>query len=55
MTRTRSEYDANRYMAATACNAYRPQIPALYQQRDRINWAGVAWLLLACAAAGWLL
>lgn len=54
MTRTRSEYDANRYMAATSCDQYRPAIPLAYQ-RDRINWRAVAWLLVACAVAGWLL
>jgi len=54
MTRSRSEYDANRYMAATACDKHRPAIPLAYQ-RDRINWRAVMWLLVACAVAGWLL
>jgi hypothetical protein len=47
-----NKYDANRYMAATRCNANRPAIPDIYQRREGINWRGVAWLMLACAVVG---
>ena len=32
------------YLRATQCDAYRPQIPMLYQ--DRINWRAVAAVII---------
>lgn len=46
---TRSENDANQYMAATRCNAYRPAMPRIYA----IQWRGVVLLIVVCALVGY--